>query len=194
MDRDEDWQHQRGQQDAGHGLELPLSRSAAPSEAEARVKPLYPDVLRPVPDYRHVGKQRDEYEQGASYQVRSDRAWVPNERRPDVGPDPTREVVGEHPEVAPGSADVEQRRVEGCHQREDGHHFSGPRDRTAPLRLCQPENGGDHDPRVANADPEHEIDQEEAPEDGPVEAGHAETLIHHVAKRAEAGEHDKREE
>ena len=54
----------------------------------------------------------------------------------------------------------------------------------------QPQDRRDQRAGVADADPEHEVGEVEAPEDRPVDAGHADAEVHLVEPRRRAAQHD----
>ena len=51
----------------------------------------------------------------------------------------------------------------GLHQPEGGHQFRGARKRAAGFNFQDPQDRRDESARVANADPEHNLDQEYSP-------------------------------
>src|SRR6185436_478954 len=67
----------------------------------------------------------------------------------------------------PWPSEVDHREHGADHEREDRDHLGAARYRTPPAGVHQPQDGGNQRAGVADADPEHEAGDVEAPVDGP---------------------------
>ena len=150
----------------------------------------------PVPQDSHVRDQGDQHKQHTGGKVGEYGAGVPHQWGADVGPDSPGIVVGDegqgvHPvHQAPGPAGVNQGHHNRGHQREYGQHLCRSGGRAPPLGLGKPQNGRQHHSSMADADPEHEVDDEESPHNRPVQAGHPQPLVNHQPGGAHSNHDD----
>ena len=168
---------------------VPLLGGAAPAERQRAV-----DLRAPaggaIAHQREVRNHRQEQEQHAAGEIGVDGEEVPGQRRAEVRPDLARARVREQPERQPRAAEVNDRKHRADHQREHRDHFGAARDRPAPAGVNQAQDRRDQRAGVADADPEHEVGEIEAPEHRPANAGHADAVPQLVAPRRGAAQHD----
>ena len=67
-----------------------------------------------------------------------------------------------------------------CTSPRDGHQLGGAGERAAELRLEHTQQGGDERTRMADADPEDRVDEENAPVRRAVDSRHAQAFDNHV--------------
>ena len=69
----------------------------------------------------------------------------------------------EHPVRQPDTAQVHEDAGASLDQAEGGHQLRGTRERTAEFRFEHAQDRGDESASVADADPEHGVDEEDTP-------------------------------
>ena len=132
---------------------------------------------RPVTRDGDVGNQADEEEEHRDRQVGVDREDVPQERALEVHPQNALVRVGQQEVELPEPPDVDQREQRRGEHGEDRHRLGAAVDRVAPLRSEEEEDRRDQRAGVADTDPEHEGDDVDAPEDGRLVTGDAQTVV-----------------
>ena len=183
--RDRD-RNDRHRQDADPPLQaVPLLRGAAPAERQDGVEALPESGRRAVPHHGRIRNQRQEQVERAADDVGRDRGDVPDQGRAEVGPQHPAVGVGDHVVEDRHPAEVNQREEAADREREQRDRLRRTGHRPPPLRLRHPQDRRDQRAGVADADPEDEVDDVEAPEHRPVDAGDADAVRDLVAPAVE---------
>ena len=167
----------------------PFALGAPPPQCERTVELLAPAPCLVARD-GHVGNHRQVEIRDAADQVRVDGHEIPHQRRLEVRPQVAAVRIRNHPVEQPGAAQMDDGEERSCAEREGGDGFRAAGDRPAPFRLHHAENRRDERAGVADADPEHERGDVEAPERRPVLAHHADA---HAELQTPGGEHRQRD-
>ena len=174
-------QNQRRQQHAGNDLQFPLAGIALPAHRQYPINPVG-NAGGMIAQHGKIRDQGNQDKQGAGSQIGQDGAGIPDQGRPNVGPDAAGKIVGKGPiQDTPRPPGMDDGHKHGRHQGEQGQHFGGPGSRPPPFGFSQPQDGRQHYAGVADANPEHEVGDEKAPGHRPVQAGDAQTPVHHYA-------------
>ena len=165
----------------------PLAVTAAPAHGQQAVESLAPPGRGTVADDAEVRNHAHVPEERGDGEVGRDREDVPLERGAELRPDAILVRQRQEPPAEPDATDVEEREETGATDREDGHGLGGTIDGRAPLLAEEAENRRDQRTGVADADPEHEINDGPTPTHGRTQAPGA------SAGRDEVTEADERE-
>ena len=165
----------------------PLAVAAAPAHGQQAVEGLAPPGRGTVADDAEVRDHAHVPEERGDGEVGRDREDVPLERGAELRPDAILVGQRQKPPAEPDATDVEEREEAGATDREDGHGLGGAVDGRAPLLTEEAEDRRDQRTGVADADPEHEVD------DGPTPTHRRTKAPGAGASRDEVAETDERE-
>ena len=110
----------------------------------------------------------------------------------EIRPDATLIWKWDQPVGKPDAAQMHEDAGTSLDQTEGGHELGGAREGAASFYFHHTQDGRDESAGMANADPEHGIDQEDAPVGRAVHTSNTEAIRNQVIPRnREAGEHQK---
>ncbi len=158
----------------------PFAFGAAEAQCQYLVEILAP-AGGAVTRHGQVRNKRQEQIHGGTKQVGGDGHQVPRKRRMEVRPQLALVRDGKEPISQPHTAHVHEDTETSLHETEGGHQFRSTGERTAEFRFEHAQDRGNERTSMADTDPEHGVDEEDAPVRRPVHTRHTEAIQDHVA-------------